>query len=216
MHALRRWHGAPRLTSRGAPCRAFSRRRRGGQQRRGKAPAPASAARKEHPYREEALAQLLSAQPRSLTLWLDGVQDPHNLGACLRTADGAGCAAVVIPSRGAVGLTETVHSVARGAALAVPLIQVGSVAAAMKRCTELFGVQFVGLGDKAPKSLHDADLRKPRHLGLVMGSEGDGLRQQTAQACQQLVAIPMAGRVPCLNVSVAAGVTLFEAVRQRR
>jgi tRNA G18 (ribose-2'-O)-methylase SpoU len=132
-------------------------------------PVSASVVRRDHPWREEALRQILAsrAEDSSLTLWLDSVQDPHNLGACLRTADGAGCCAVVIPSRGSVGLTDTVHAVACGAALAVPLIQVGSMAAAMKRFNEEFGLHFVGTSDKARHTLYDADLVAHQHVALV-------------------------------------------------
>ena len=127
----------------------------------------ASVIRGKHELREETLRQLLASKPHSLTLWLDSVQDPHNLGACLRSADGAGCCAVIIPSRGAVGLTDTVHAVACGAALAVPLIQVGSMAAVMKRCQEDFGLHFVGTSDRATKTLYETDLSSHRHLALV-------------------------------------------------
>ena len=129
--------------------------------------ASASVVRRDHPWREEALWQILGGRARSLSLWLDSVQDPHNLGACLRTADAAGCCAVVIPSRGAVGLTETVRSVACGAALAVPLIQVGSMAAAMKRFHDEFGLHFVGTSDKAGRTLFDTDLASHDHVALV-------------------------------------------------
>ena len=129
--------------------------------------ASASIVRRDHPWREEALWQILRSRDRSLSLWLDSVQDPHNLGACLRTADAAGCCAVVIPSRGAVGLTETVRSVACGAALAVPLIQVGSMAAAMKRFHDEFGVHFVGTSDKACRTLFDTDLATHDHVAVV-------------------------------------------------
>lgn len=129
--------------------------------------ASASQVRRDHPWREEALWQILGRRTRSLSLWLDSVQDPHNLGACLRTADGAGCCAVVIPSRGAVGLTETVRDVACGAALAVPLIQVGSMAAAMKRFHDEYGVHFVGTSDKARHTLFDAELATHDHIALV-------------------------------------------------
>ena len=127
----------------------------------------ASQVRRDHPWREEALWQILGRRTRSLSLWLDSVQDPHNLGACLRTADGAGCCAVVIPSRGAVGLTETVRDVACGAALAVPLIQVGSMAAAMKRFHDEYGLHFVGTSDKAGHTLFDAKLATHDHTALV-------------------------------------------------
>lgn len=127
----------------------------------------ASVVRRDHPWREEALWQILSRRTRSLSLWLDSVQDPRNLGACLRTADGAGCCAVIIPSRGAVGLTETVRTVACGAAMAVPLIQVGAMGAAMKRFHDEFGLHFVGTSDNATNALFDTDLASHAHVALV-------------------------------------------------
>jgi tRNA G18 (ribose-2'-O)-methylase SpoU len=127
----------------------------------------ASQVRRDHPWREEALWQILGSRSRSLSLWLDSVQDPHNLGACIRTADGAGCCAVVIPSRGAVGLTDAVRDVACGAALAVPLIQVGSMAAAMKRFHDEYGLHFVGTSDKATNTLYDTELATHDHVALV-------------------------------------------------
>lgn len=111
---------------------------------KGKVGNSASLIRASHPWHEETLHGLLDGQPSSLTLWLDGVQDPHNLGACLRTADGAGCVAVITPKRGAVGLTATVTAVSAGAAQSVPVIQVGSISRAIKRCRKLYGMHFLG------------------------------------------------------------------------
>jgi len=158
---------------------------------------------------EEAL-EAAGAAP--LLLVLDGVQDPHNLGACLRSADAAGVAAVIVPRDRAAGLTPVVRKVAAGAAETVPLVQVVNLARTLRDLKER-GVWLVGTDDAADRTLFDADLKGP--LALVMGSEGEGMRRLTRECCDQLVSIPMAGAVESLNVSVAAGVALFEAVRQR-
>ena len=159
---------------------------------------------------EEALA---AARGPPLLLVLDGVQDPHNLGACLRTADAAGACAVIAPRDRAAGLTPVVRKVAAGAAETVPFIAVVNLARTLRALKER-GIWLVGTDDQAPASLYDADLAGA--TALVMGSEGTGLRRLTRECCDQLVAIPMAGGVESLNVSVASGVLLFEAVRQRR
>ncbi len=148
-----------------------------------------------------------------LLLILDGVQDPHNLGACLRSADAAGVEAVIVPKDRSVGLTDVVRVVACGAAEVIPLIQVTNLARCLK-ALKTRGVWLVGTADKASQSLYEVDLAGP--LGVVMGAEGQGLRRLVAEQCDFLVSIPMQGTVPCLNVSVATGVCLFEAVRQRR
>jgi len=158
---------------------------------------------------EEAL-EAAGAAP--LLLVLDGVQDPHNLGACLRSADAAGVAAVLVPRDRAAGLTPVVRKVAAGAAETVPLVAVVNLARTLRELKER-GVWLVGTDDSAEKTLYDADLKGP--VALVLGSEGEGMRRLTRECCDQLVAIPMAGAVESLNVSVAAGVALFEAVRQR-
>ncbi|MCM2312691.1 MAG: 23S rRNA (guanosine(2251)-2'-O)-methyltransferase RlmB [Steroidobacteraceae bacterium] len=158
---------------------------------------------------EEALE---AAGPAPLLLVLDGVQDPHNLGACLRSADAAGVAAVIVPRDRAAGLTPVVRKVAAGAAETVPLVAVVNLARTLRDLKER-GVWLVGTDDTADKTLYDADLKGP--LGLVMGSEGEGMRRLTRECCDLLVSIPMAGAVESLNVSVATGVVLFEAVRQR-
>lgn len=152
----------------------------------------------------------LDAMP--FLLVLDQVQDPHNLGACLRTAEGAGVQALITPRDRAAGLTPVVHRVAAGAAETLPLFQVTNLARALRRLRER-GIWLVGAADAAADGLYDTDLSGP--LAVVLGAEGKGLRRLTREACDQLVAIPMAGRVESLNVSVAAGVMLFEAVRQR-
>ncbi len=148
-----------------------------------------------------------------LFLVLDGVQDPHNLGACLRTADAAGVCAVIIPKARTASLTATVSKVASGAAESVPLIEVTNLARTLRQLQEA-GIWITGTADDAPGSIYQADLNRP--LALVMGGEGEGLRENTRKHCDMLVSIPMAGIVESLNVSVATGIGLFEAVRQRR
>ena len=147
-----------------------------------------------------------------LLLVLDGVTDPHNLGACLRVADGAGAHAVVAPKDHAVGVNATVAKVASGAAETVPYIMVTNLARTLKELKD-FDIRVIGTSDDAEQTLYDIDLSGP--IAFVLGSEGDGMRQLTRKTCDQLVRIPMAGAVESLNVSVAAGLCLFEAVRQR-
>jgi 23S rRNA (guanosine2251-2'-O)-methyltransferase len=146
-------------------------------------------------------------------LALDGVTDPHNLGACLRVADGAGVQAVIAPKDHAVGLNATVAKVASGAAETVPYLMVTNLARALTELKER-AVTVVGASDDAPQTLYDVDLSGP--VALVLGAEGKGLRQLTRNTCDVLVSIPMAGAVESLNVSVAAGVCLYEVLRQRR
>jgi 23S rRNA (guanosine2251-2'-O)-methyltransferase len=160
---------------------------------------------------EEAL-EALDDRP-ALLLVLDGVTDPHNLGACLRSADAAGVAAVIVPRDRAAGMTPVVRKVAAGAAETVPLIAVVNLARTLRDLRER-GLWLVGTADEAQRTIFDVDLAGP--TVLVMGSEGEGLRRLTRECCDELVAIPMAGAVESLNVSVASGVALFEAVRQRR
>jgi 23S rRNA (guanosine2251-2'-O)-methyltransferase len=148
-----------------------------------------------------------------LVLVLDGVTDPHNLGACLRVADGAGAQAVVAPKDHAVGLNATVAKVASGAAETVPYLMVTNLARSLNEMKER-GIRIVGTSDDATQTLYDVDLSGP--VALVLGAEGPGMRQLTRKTCDELVSIPMAGAVESLNVSVAAGVCLFEARRQRR
>ncbi len=147
-----------------------------------------------------------------LFLVLDGVQDPHNLGACLRTADAAGVKAVIIPKARTASLTATVSKVASGAAENIPLIEVTNLARTLRQLQEA-GIWIIGTADDAPGSIYQADLNRP--LALVLGGEGEGLRENTRKHCDLLVNIPMAGIVESLNVSVATGICLFEAVRQR-
>ena len=147
-----------------------------------------------------------------LLLILDGVTDPHNLGACLRVADGAGAHAIVAPKDHAVGVNATVAKVASGAAETVPYIMVTNLARTLNELKD-FDIRIIGTSDDAEQDLYDLDLTGP--VAFVLGSEGDGMRQLTRKTCDQLVRIPMAGAVESLNVSVAAGVCLFEALRQR-
>lgn len=148
-----------------------------------------------------------------LLLVLDNVQDPHNLGACLRTADAVGTDAVIIPRDRAVAITPAVRKVASGAAESMPIIQVTNLARTLRQL-QAAGVWILGTADGARDSLYDVDLDRP--LAVVMGAEGTGLRHNTREQCDMLVRIPMAGDVESLNVSVAAGVVLYEALRQRQ
>ena len=147
-----------------------------------------------------------------LLLVLDGITDPHNLGACLRVADGAGAHAVIAPKDHAVGVNATVAKVASGAADTVPYFMVTNLARTLNELQER-GIRIVGTSDDAQQSLYDLDLTGP--VALVLGAEGSGMRQLTAKTCDVLVRLPMAGAVESLNVSVASGVCLYEAVRQR-
>ena len=163
---------------------------------------------------EDDLMAIVAAQAVPFILILDCVQDPHNLGAILRTADAAGVHAVVAPKDKAVGITETVRRVSVGAADHVPFAQVTNLARTMVKL-KAAGVWLVGTSDHAKsKSIYDIDLKGP--LALVLGAEEKGMRRLTEENCDFLASIPMAGKVECLNVSVATGVCLFEAVRQRR
>jgi 23S rRNA (guanosine2251-2'-O)-methyltransferase len=159
------------------------------------------------------LEQLESTARSPLLLVLDGVTDPHNLGACLRVADGAGAHAVVAPKDHAAGLSATVAKVASGAAETVPYFMVTNLARTLGELQER-DIWCVGASDEAPRSIYDTDLVRP--VALVRGAEGAGLRQLTRKSCDELVSIPMQGAVESLNVSVASGVCLYEALRQRR
>lgn len=166
------------------------------------------------PLNENSLLDLLTAQSQpALVLVLDGVSDPHNLGACLRTADAAGATAVVAPRDRAAGLTPVVRKVAAGAAETIPFAQVTNLARAL-RDMKAAGLWIAGAAEDGDKSLFDADLTGP--LALVMGSEGRGLRRLTRESCDFTLRLPMQGAVASLNVSVAAGIALYEALRQRR
>jgi 23S rRNA (guanosine2251-2'-O)-methyltransferase len=151
------------------------------------------------------------AEP-ALLLVLDGVTDPHNLGACLRVADAAGAHAVIAPKDRAVGLNATAIKVASGAADAVPYLTVTNLARTLREIRER-EITVVGADGAAPRTIYQADLRGP--LAWVLGAEGEGLRRLTRETCDQLANIPMLGSVESLNVSVASGICLFEARRQR-
>lgn len=162
---------------------------------------------------ESELTNIIESNAEPLLLVLDSVQDPHNLGACLRTAEAAGVHAVIAARDKAVGLSSTVRKVACGAAELIPFVQVVNLSRTLKNIQEQ-GVWVIGTAGEAKESIYQADLN--RSLALVLGAEGTGLRRLTAQHCDSLVHIPMFGRIESLNVSVAAGVALYEAVRQRR
>jgi len=161
---------------------------------------------------DEALEFIESFDGDPFVLLLDQVQDPRNLGACLRSADGAGVDLVVIPTDRSAGLTEVVRHVAAGAAESLSLARAKNLSRFMARLKEL-GVKLVGTSDQAKHSIFESDLQGP--IGLVVGAEGTGIRRLTADNCDLLANIPMIGGVDCLNVSVATGVCLFEIRRQR-
>ena len=163
-------------------------------------------------FEEGDLVTVLEGKTAPLVLVLDCIQDPHNLGACLRTADAAGVDAVILPKDKSAPITDTVRRVACGAAERVPIIRVTNLARAMEKLKEL-GIWLVGTADEAAQSVYEIDLKGP--IGLVMGAEGTGMRRLTGERCDFLAKVPMFGKVECLNVSVATGVCLFEAVRQR-
>jgi 23S rRNA (guanosine2251-2'-O)-methyltransferase len=150
--------------------------------------------------------------PAPLLLVLDGVTDPHNLGACLRVADGAGAHAVIAPKDHAAGLNATVAKVASGAAETVPYFMVTNLARTLNELKER-QIWVIGTSDQAPRTVYQTDLRGP--VALVLGAEGSGMRQLTQKTCDELVSIPMRGAVESLNVSVASAVCLYEALRQR-
>ena len=152
-----------------------------------------------------------TAQP--LILVLDGITDPHNLGACLRVADGSGAHAVIAPKDHAAGINATVAKVASGAAETMPYFMVTNLARTLNELKER-NIWIIGTSDDADKSIYEVDLKGP--VALVLGAEGAGMRQLTRKTCDELVSIPMHGAVESLNVSVASGVCLYEALRQRR
>ncbi len=147
-----------------------------------------------------------------LLLILDGIQDPHNLGACIRTADAAGVDAIIAPRHGAAGLSATVSKVASGAAEHVPFASVGNLGRVLGWLRD-YGVLVVGTSDQAEQSLYDTDLDRP--VALIMGCEETGLGRRIESLCDHLVSLPMKGVVPSLNVSVATGIFLYEINRQR-
>ena len=164
------------------------------------------------PWSEDELLVALQAVRAPLLLALDGVQDPHNLGACLRTADACGALAVIVPRDRAVQLTPTVRKVAAGAAETTPVVTVTNLVRTLKLLKEA-GLWIVGADAEAEKPARDVDLRGP--IVLVLGAEGSGLRHLTRQNCDFLVSLPQRGAVESLNVSVAAAMLLYEALRQR-
>src|SRR5438132_1115973 len=160
----------------------------------------------------ESLDDVLDAVEQPLLLVLDGVTDPHNLGACLRVANAAGAHAVVAPKDRAVGITPAVSKVASGAAESTPYLMVTNLARTLAELKER-NIWIVGADERAEKTLYQADL--PESIAWVLGAEGEGMRRLTRESCDWLVKIPMQGGVESLNVSVAAGVCLFESVRRR-
>jgi len=169
--------------------------------------------RPSRPWNEGRLPLLLEAlEEPPLLLVLDGVQDPRNLGACLRSAEAAGAHAVVAPRDRAAGLTPAARKAAAGAAELLPLVQVTNLARCLRALQEQ-GLWLVGLEAGAPRTLYETDLTGP--LALVLGGEGRGLRRLTRERCDLLAALPLRGAVASLNVSVAAGIALYEALRQR-
>lgn len=164
------------------------------------------------PWSEDDLVGALSAEGSPLVLALDGVQDPHNLGACLRTADACGALAVVVPKDRAAHLTPVVRKVAAGAAESVPLVTVTNLVRTLKLLKEA-DLWVTGADADAPKLASEVDFTGG--TVLVMGAEGGGLRQLTRQTCDHMVRLPQLGTVESLNVSVAAGMLLYEVVRQR-
>lgn len=163
-------------------------------------------------YQENDLPALLDGTAAPFLLVLDGVTDPHNLGACLRSADAAGVHAVIVPRDRSAQLNATAKKVACGAAESVPLIRVTNLARTLRLLKEM-NVWVVGTAGEADHTLYQSKMTGP--MALVMGAEGEGMRRLTREHCDELISIPMAGSVSSLNVSVATGIRLFEAVRQR-
>src|SRR5437868_10041255 len=161
----------------------------------------------------ETLDEVLEGVEQPLLLVLDGVTDPHNLGACLRVANAAGAHAVIAPKDRSAGITPAVSKVASGAAEATPYLMVTNLARTLRELKER-EVWIVGADERAPQSLYEADL--PPAIAWVLGAEGEGMRRLTRENCDLLVRIPIAGQVQSLNVSVSAGICLFESVRRRQ
>jgi len=147
-----------------------------------------------------------------LLVALDGIEDPHNIGAILRSAEAAGVTAVLLPKRGAV-LTPAVYKSSAGAANNVPIVKIGNLEQTIRKVQEEFGVMCVGLAGEAEKSIYEISLIGP--ICLIIGNEEKGLHRLTRERCEQVASIPLSGKTASLNASVAAGVALFEAVRQR-
>lgn len=164
-------------------------------------------------YTEKDLLQIVDNLDKpALLLVLDGVTDPHNLGACLRTAEAAGVNAVIVPKDNSVGLTPTVRKVASGAADLVPLVTVTNLSRTLKTLKQK-GIWVMGTSDKAQGNYFQQDFTSP--MALVMGAEGKGMRRLTEKHCDILLSLPMAGKISSLNISVATGICLYEANRQR-
>ncbi|MBC7184138.1 MAG: 23S rRNA (guanosine(2251)-2'-O)-methyltransferase RlmB [Marinobacter sp.] len=161
---------------------------------------------------DDLLAQLAGSDKPPFLLVLDGVTDPHNLGACMRTADAVGIQAVIVPKDKSASLTPVARKVACGAAETVPFVRVTNLARFLRSLQDL-GVWLIGTAGEADATLYQADFKGP--VALVMGAEGKGMRRLTREHCDQLINIPMLGHVDSLNVSVATGVCLYEALRQR-
>ena len=161
----------------------------------------------------DSVDEILEGVEHPLLLVLDGVTDPHNLGACLRVANGAGAHAVLAPKDRAVGVTPTVSKVASGAAESTPYLMVTNLARTLSELKER-NIWIVGADERAEKTLYEADL--PDSIAWVLGAEGEGMRRLTRESCDLLVRIPMRGEVESLNVSVSAGVCLYESARRRR
>jgi len=170
-------------------------------------------ARVELPNLERSLDEILQGIEKPLLLVLDGVTDPHNLGACLRVANAAGAHAVIAPRDRAAGITPAVSKVASGAAEATPYLMVTNLARTLAELKER-NIWIVGADERAEKTLYEADL--PESIAWVLGAEGEGMRRLTRESCDLLVRIPMRGDVESLNVAVSAGVCLFESVRRRK
>ena len=163
-------------------------------------------------YNEKDLDEIIAREETPFLLVLDGITDPHNLGACLRSADAAGVHAIIVPKDKSAKLNGTARKVACGAAETVPLVQVTNLARTLREIKDA-GVWVVGTAGETDTELFDANLTGP--MAVVMGAEGDGMRRLTREHCDLLVKIPMAGTVSSLNVSVATGICLFEVLRQR-
>lgn len=159
------------------------------------------------------LDNIIKKESTPFLLVLDGVTDPHNLGACLRNADAAGVHAIIVPKDNSASITPVVRKVAVGAAETVPLIQVTNLARTLKHIQQA-GIWVIGTAGEAEQLIYDTKLIGP--IALVMGAEGKGMRRLTRETCDELVKLPMAGEVSSLNVSVASGICLFEIVRQRQ
>ncbi|OCL19491.1 23S rRNA (guanosine(2251)-2'-O)-methyltransferase RlmB [Gilliamella sp. wkB171] len=167
-------------------------------------------------YQENDIPLLMEQQSNPVILILDGVTDPHNLGACIRTADAAGVNFIIVPKDRSASLNSTAQKVACGAAESVPVVRVTNLARTMRMLQDEYQVWIVGTAGEADKTLYQTNFfTKPTSLALVMGAEGEGMRRLTKEHCDELVSIPMAGIVSSLNVSVATGVCLFEIVRQK-